>query len=231
RDPAPGCRDAVGPRAGGRVHGDGERGAARPMKDRQLLLTELTVLADSTFDLDEMLPRLCHAASDALGISAGCIYLLDSPDTLTLAATTAPGSPARTLFPVVEPTFVAGQAVRERRALYDNQISPALPDPPMGMKPDPGFSPIVVLAAPIFIGDEVAGALALIGDQPDHFGDADLPHATQIAHVLGGALRNARLYRREHEVAERLRQAERWRTFALSGLRIMAHELRTPLGQ
>src|SRR5207248_2764726 len=35
----------------------------------------------------------------------------------------------------------------------------------------------------------------------------------------------------EHEVAERLRQAERWRTFALSGLRIMAHELRTPLGQ
>src|SRR5205823_13315779 len=102
------------------------------------------------------------------------------------------------------------------------------PDPPIGLKPDPDFSPIAVLAAPIFIGEEVAGALALVADRPDHFGEADLSLATQIAHVIGGALRNARLYRREHEAAGRLRQAARWRTAFLC---IMAHELRTPLGQ
>src|SRR5207247_1761114 len=132
--------------------------------------------------------------------------------------------PARTLFPVVEQSFVAGHAVRERRALYDNQICSELPDPLH--RPKESLPAVrAVLAAPIFISEEVAGALALVADRPDHFGDADLSLATQIAHVIGGALRNARIYRREHEVAERLRQAERWRT---AFLRVMAHELRTP---
>jgi signal transduction histidine kinase len=74
----------------------------------------------------------------------------------------------------------------------------------------------------------VVGALSLVSSESDHFIDADLAHAVQIASVVGSALHNARLYQREHEIAEQLRRIERWRT---AFIRIMSHELRTPLGQ
>jgi PAS domain S-box-containing protein len=176
----------------------------------QRSLTVLSVLANSTLDLDEMLPRICSAVTTAFDMSAASIFLVSGQNTLELVGTTGLGMPVSLKCDATERPFAAGQAFCEGRPLYYDHMDGA------------------TLAAPIVLGGETIGALALVAKRFDRFDDSDLSNASQIAHVIAGAIRNARLYRSEQEIARQLRQMERSRT---SFLRIMGHEVRTPLGQ
>jgi signal transduction histidine kinase len=207
----------------------------RESEQVQRALATLTRLANSTLELDAMLPRLCLAVVGAGNASHASVFLLAGAQALRLAATTLVNrSPTQTLGPLATHIFAAGQAARERRALYYNQVSAELArlgvasdeDPQRG--PRAGSAGESVLATPLVVGEEVVGALALGSAEARHFADGDLERAAEIAQIIGSALRNAQLYRREQEVATQLRQVEHWRS---AFLRVMAHEVRTPLGQ
>jgi PAS domain S-box-containing protein len=191
----------------------------------QKVLMQLSILANATLDMDVMLRQICDAATGAFGMSGVCIFLLDGSAGLTLAASTLPNVALGSAVPVAADALATVRSIQQRRPLYNNQIPADIPDEVGALMARAGVRS--VLAAPIFIGDTVQGALALVSDESNRFTDADLSDARQVAQVIGGALRNAQLYRQEQTVAERLRQMEQQRT---GFLRIMAHELRTPLG-
>ena len=175
-------------------------------------LADVTMLANSTLDLGEMLPQICQSAAQSFGLAGVSIFLADEtdPEMATRAATSEAGGATAVRIPLSGRPSAAALAMGERRAVHERKAAGT------------------VLAAPILSDDEVIGALVLVTGERGQLGEADLSIAVRLAQVVSSALRNARLYRSEREAAEKLRHMERWRT---AFLRIMAHELRTPLGQ
>ncbi len=194
----------------------------------QRILASLTLLATATLDAETMLPRLCREAAVAFNLYNASVFLLEDHATLRFAVSAQPDAAVGARFPMDTPYFVAGRAVMERRALYDNRYA-TRPLPDILDALARAYTPIKsVLAAPIAIGDEIVGSLTLTSEQHDRFGDDDLAAVTDIADVVGRALHNAQLYAREQDLAAQMRRIEHWRTALL---RMMSHEVRTPLGQ
>ena len=189
------------------------------------VLTRLSTIANSTLDLDEMLPMICEAATEAFELRAMSIFLFDGPARLLVAASTLQAVQVGTSCPLSVEALATVRCARSRRPVYNNEIPPGIPDEIRACMESADMRS--VLAAPIVIRDEIQGVLTLVSDEPGHFSDSDLHRGLELGEVLGAALRNGRLYRQEQELAERFRLLERQRT---AFLRVMAHELRTPLG-
>ncbi len=187
----------------------------------QRSMAALAVCANATGGLEELLLQICHDAAAAFGVTTVMITRLQKPNSLVLVASTHPGIPLGTRIQVDDAGFLAGQAVREHRAVYRNRL-------PAGRSGVLHLALASVLVAPIIMGEAVMGTIALAVEEPDRFGDDDLVKAAQLAYIVGGALNNSQIHQRERQVAARLRDLERWRA---AFLHVMAHELRTPLGQ
>jgi signal transduction histidine kinase len=190
----------------------------------QRRMVALALLTNATLDLDELLRQLCQHIATAFSLTNTEFWLLQPDGSLEMTANSVPELMVGTRFPLDTPGFFSGEVVRARRAMYINGYTKQLADTLIAAD----MMPACLLGAPVLVNKEVIGVITVSSLVHDTFGEEDLPRITQVAAITGGALRNARLYRREQEVAERLRQLEQWRS---SFLRVMAHELRTPLGQ
>jgi GAF domain-containing protein len=190
----------------------------------QQRMVALALLTNATLDLDELLRQLCQHIATAFSITYAEVWLLQPDGSLEMTANSAPHLLTGMRFPIDTAGFFSGEVVRARQAMYINGSINRLADSLIAAD----MMPACLLGAPVLVNDEVIGVVTVCSFGSDTFGKEDLPRITQVAAITGGALRNARLYRREQEVAERLRQLEQWRS---SFLRVMAHELRTPLGQ
>lgn len=82
------------------------------------------------------------------------------------------------------------------------------------------LAPRSLIALPLFVRDELLGAMLLWSTRPRHYDEQTLPFAEELGRRMGLALENARLYRA-------LEQAIRARDDVLG---IVAHDLRSPLG-
>jgi signal transduction histidine kinase len=189
------------------------------------LLAELAVRATANRDLPVLLPQICRDVSVLFAIPLVLISRFEPPDTLVVVASTQQEVNLPVRISIYEPAFYCGMAVRERRAICRNQLDEQL-SPTLLSVVDHAVES--VLAAPIMANDIVLGTIGLGSDERGRFGKNDLVRITQLAHIIGGVLANAQAYERERQFADRLKALERWRT---SFLHVMAHELRTPLGQ
>ncbi len=189
------------------------------------MMTALAVRATATHDLAVLLPRICDDVSAAFSVPVVLISRFQEPDTLVVLTTTQSDVKLPVAVSVHEPGFLSGQAVRERRAMYRNCLTVQLSDHLLSLVHHAVES---VIAAPIIVDGTVLGSIGLGSDERDRFDDADIERITGVAYVVGNALINAQVYEREHQFAQRLKALEGWRT---AFLHVMAHELRTPLGQ
>jgi signal transduction histidine kinase len=84
-----------------------------------------------------------------------------------------------------------------------------------------------VLLVPMGAGPECLGYLVLGRDaEPSTWSPAEINAALEIGRDLGRAVLHARLYEREHQLVQELRQLDRYKTEMISTL---AHELKNPL--
>jgi signal transduction histidine kinase len=191
----------------------------------QRMMTALAVRATVTRDLKVLLPQICGDVAAVFAVPLVIISRFQEPDTLIVVASTQSDVKLPVALSVNEPGFLGGYAVRERRAVHRNRLGGHLSDHLLSVIHHAVES---VLAAPIIIDDTVLGHIGLGSAEPGRFDDDDSEKITQVAHVVGNALINAQVYEREHQLAQRLKALEGWRA---SFLHVMAHELRTPLGQ
>ncbi len=191
----------------------------------QRMMTALAVRATSTRDLPVLLSRICDDVSAAFAVPLVLVSRFQEPDTLVVVASTQSEITLPIGIPVHEPNFLGGQAVRERRVIYRNRRPGPLSEHLLRAVRHAAES---ALAAPIIVDDVILGAIGMGSEAPDCFDEDDIDRATQVALVVGNALVNAQVYEREHQLTQRLKALEGWRT---SFLHVMAHELRTPLGQ
>jgi PAS domain S-box-containing protein len=192
----------------------------------QSLMPRLTVLAMASLNLDDVLPRLCEAIQAHYPVDHVTIFLRDDSDSLVMAAGTFASRLKGVRLSINDPELRAAQAVRSTDVVVDNAV--VADDPWIARLSQEGTTRGAVLAAPVMVGEDVGGALALFRVSPGRFDRTDVPNIRQIGRIIGDAIRYAGLFRREHQVVERLTQIDLWRS---AFLRTMAHELRTPLSQ
>ena len=174
-------------------------------------------LADNR--LDEMLaalpPRLC----EVLHAEAASILLATDEGALELRATTGQDrvEAARTL---AAGEGIAGRVAAERAARID-----ADPDPEE--LSDPAMQPMgSILSVPLAAGEAITGVIQVGVPSPRSFRDEDLMLLSLAADRVALAIDHARIYEREHKIAETLQRSllpERLPT--LPGLEVSARYL------
>lgn len=188
-------------------------------------LTTLALLTTAGLDPATLFRDICTAASSAFGVVNAGIWLLEGQETVRLHMSLLAGFAPGITVPLHSP-IAAARAIRERRVVVASFHQPEIQREVGAILAQ--YPPIDAnMAAPISIGGEIEGALSLAAAEAERFTEADFAAVSQVAVAIGQALYNARLYAREQELNARLRQMERWRG---SFVRLMGHELRTPLG-
>jgi signal transduction histidine kinase len=82
------------------------------------------------------------------------------------------------------------------------------------------------LALPVRVGNRLIGVLDLQSNRANRFSDDDVRAITPLAEQVGIGVESARLYARQGELIEELRNADQMKSQFLAS---MSHELRTPL--
>lgn len=180
--------------------------------ERELAMTHALLRASaelsSTTDIDELLARLERVLIDATAIGRVFINFVDM-DTQTLT----PKIPVRGLMAPhgsVIPLHALSETSRSallyrKTALLDYERE-GLPE--VDREIARANSSRLVLFVPLIHHDELIGHISL--DEPDRrydFSEAQISVVESIAAQASVALQNARLYEREHRIAETLQQA------------------------
>jgi len=82
------------------------------------------------------------------------------------------------------------------------------------------------LAAPLVVGPQPVGMIALVRVEPSSFSDEEIELTTLLGRFLGTAVQNIRAYEAERATAEELRRLSALRADFVS---LVSHELRSPL--
>lgn len=171
--------------------------------DLSLLLQASGELAAS-LDLDDVLQTAIESAVRALRLDTGAIYLLEGAE-LVLGATTPPlppELPGRFLREPLDQHPHVARCVREREPVSLDRWAPAdLTDAERAVCEARGLRSL--LFVPLQVAEGAVGAF-IVGSVGDvrSFGEADVDLCRALAHEIGLALANARLYeslQRSHE--------------------------------
>lgn len=197
--------------------------ATTPLEVYRLALSRVTALVDASFS---------------------SVFLRDDsdPDLLRLVcAQNWPQASARFLgqLRIRVGRGPTGRAVEERRPVTTEDVFSDLSmqdwwDPAREL----GFSSMIAL--PLEVRDEVAGALSFYFTEPHHFGEEELRLLSLVAAQLAATAEraqmiddlhhaNERLQRQNEELQHRIAQAEEAQRLKDEFLANMSHELRTPL--
>jgi PAS domain S-box-containing protein len=184
------------------------RAEAERVTDLVGRVTRLVDAALASGTLDEILSTLVREVRGVLEADAATIMLAEEDERLTVrasASTDAGGGPpgdgsAQT---IAFGEGFAGRVALEREAMLIHGPSPEdLPDPGLW---GPGVDSVI--GVPLLADDEVTGVLVAGVASPRRFSADDLALLRLAADRVALALLHARLYEREHRIAETLQRS------------------------
>jgi signal transduction histidine kinase len=197
-------------------------------RHQQLLrLVELSVILNSTLDLDDLLQVITGTATELLDCEAASILLYDEKKPRLYFAAATGSDPAKLAeIPVPIDNSLAGTIFRTNRHLILNN---AEEDPRhYSMVSDHiKFRVKTLLGVPMPIKDRTMGVLEAVNKRKGVFDERDATFLSVTAAHAAIAINNARLLRTTQQALEKVRESNQLKSNFLS---LASHELRTPLG-
>lgn len=205
-------------------------GQLRDLEGRQkslLRLVELSVILNSTLDLDVLLQLITATATELLECEAASILLYDEKNPrLYFAAATGSDPEKLAEIPVPIDSSLAGTIFRTNQPLILNNA-----------ENDPRHYSLVsdhikfkidsLLGVPMLIKDRTMGVLEAVNKKEGGFTDSDVAILSVTAAHAAIAINNARLLKSTQNALEKVKVSNQIKSNFLS---IASHELRTPLG-
>jgi PAS domain S-box-containing protein len=184
--------------------------AARAEAERVAeLVSGMQLLVDAALahrTLDDILEDLILRVRGVLRADAATILLADENERLTVAASSVPGS-SEELDEEPEPIAIgerfAGRIARGREAMLAHDPEPVdLPDPALGR-----LEIESLIGVPLLAENAVTGVLVAASVAPRRFSSEDLDLLRLAADRVALAIQHARVYEREHRIAETLQRS------------------------
>lgn len=205
-------------------------GRLRDLEARQnqlLRLVELSVILNSTLDLDELLQQITATATELLDCEGSSILLYDEKNPrLYFAAATGSDPAELAKIPVPIEGSLAGTIFRTNQPMILNNV-----------EQDPRHYSLVadkikfktrsLLGVPMPIKDRVVGVLEAVNKRDGNFTERDMAILSVTAAHAAIAINNARLLQTTRQA---LKQAQQANEIKNNFLALASHELRTPLG-
>ena len=157
--------------------------------------TEVSQIASSILDLDELLPRVVNLIREQFGYDHVQVFLMDRDNEYALLRAST-GEAGEQLLSVNHKLAKGSQSViGQVTERAEPVIALDTADANVVHRPNP-YLPLTrsEMALPILIKGEVIGALDVQSDEPNAFGDEDVAVLTTLAAQISVAIDNARLF-------------------------------------
>ena len=205
-------------------------GRLRDLEGRQqqlLRLVELSVILNSTLDLDELLQTISATATELLDCEASSILLYDEKNPRLYFAAATGSDPAKLAeIPVPMEGSIAGTIFRTNQPLILNNVEQD-PRHYSQVSDQIKFQPRTLLGVPMPIKDRTVGVLEALNKRDGVFTDRDTAVLSVTAAHAAIAINNARLLKTTQQALEKVRETNSIKSHFLA---LASHELRTPLG-
>jgi signal transduction histidine kinase len=199
--------------------------ASQPHQLRRLV--ELSVILNSTLDLDALLQLITTTATELLDCEAASILLYDEKDQRLFFAAATGSDPAELAkIPVPLENSLAGTIFRTNQYMILNNV-----------EQDPRHFSLVsnqlqltvktLLGVPMPIKDRTVGVLEALNKRVGVFDEHDASVLAVTAAHAAIAINNARLLRATQKALQKVQEADQLKRNFLA---LASHELRTPLG-
>jgi PAS domain S-box-containing protein len=186
--------------------------AARAEAERVAeLVSGMQLLVDAALEnprLDKILEDLTTRVRGVLQADAATILLADEDERLSVAATSLPGDPEdeeeqEAREPIALGEGFAGRVAQAREAMLSGDPAPAdLPDPALAR-----LEVDSLIGVPLLAENKVTGVLVAASVAPRRFSAEDLAVLRLAADRVALAIQHARIYEREHRIAETLQRS------------------------
>lgn len=205
-------------------------GRLRDLEGRQnqlLRLVELSLILNSTLDLNELLQQITETATELLDCEASSILLYDEKNPrLYFAAATGSDPAELAKIPVPIEGSLAGTIFRTNQPMILNDVGQD-PRHYTLVSDKVKFKTRTLLGVPMPIKDRVMGVLEAINKRDGTFTERDVAILSVTAAHAAIAINNARLL---HATRQALKQVQQANEVKNNFLALASHELRTPLG-
>lgn len=205
-------------------------GRLRDLEGRQsqlLRLVELSVILNSTLDLDELLQQITATATELLDCEGSSILLYDEKNPRLYFAASTGSDPAKLAeIPVPMEGSIAGTIFRTNQPMILNNVEH---DPRhfSQVSDQLKFQARTLLGVPMPIKDRTVGVLEALNKRDGVFGDRDVAILSVTAAHAAIAINNARLLKATQQALEKVKETNSIKSHFLA---LASHELRTPLG-
>lgn len=205
-------------------------GRLRDLEGRQsqlLRLVELSLILNSTLDLNELLQQITETATELLDCEASSILLYDEKNpSLYFAAATGSDPAELAKIPVPIEGSLAGTIFRTNQPMILNDVEQD-PRHYTLVSDKVKFKTRTLLGVPMPIKDRTMGVLEAINKRDGTFTERDVAVLSVTAAHAAIAINNARLL---HATRQALKQVQQANEVKNNFLALASHELRTPLG-
>ncbi|MBN1303355.1 MAG: GAF domain-containing sensor histidine kinase [Anaerolineales bacterium] len=190
-------------------------------------LVEISVVLNSTLDLNDLLELIVQAAAELLECKATSILLYDEVKKhLYFAASTGTDPAKLAEIPVPLDNSLAGSIFRSNKPLLINEASKDPRHFPTASK-HVNFKPKNFLGVPMQMQSKVIGVLEALNKPKGEFNSDDEEVLSVLASHAAVAINNARLVQELKDAYKNANSADQMKSKFLT---LASHELRTPLG-
>ncbi len=190
-------------------------------------LVELSVILNSTLDLDALLQLITATATELLDCEAASILLYDEKNPRLYFAAATGSDPAKLAeIPVPIESSLAGTIFRTNRHMILNNADED-PRHYSLVSEHIKFKVKTLLGVPMPIKDRIVGVLEAVNKHGGVFDEHDATLLSVAAAHAAIAINNARLLRTTQRALEKVKETDQLKSNFLT---LASHELRTPLG-